>query len=60
MDHDTKSKTSEPRDAEAEERRRLERKLEEGLEETFPGSDPVSITQPPQSPADKRSRRNRR
>jgi hypothetical protein len=25
---------------------RLERKLEEGLEETFPGSDPVAVTEP--------------
>lgn len=28
------------------ERRRLERALEEGLEETFPGSDPVNVIQP--------------
>jgi hypothetical protein len=26
--------------------------LEEGLEETFPGSDPVNITQPPPSKGD--------
>ena len=31
----------------------LERKLEEGLEETMAGSDPVSITQPPQSKVEK-------
>jgi hypothetical protein len=30
-----------------------ERKLEQGLEESFPGSDPVSITQPPKSKKDK-------
>jgi hypothetical protein len=31
----------------ADERRdRLERALEEGLEESFPGSDPVNVTQP--------------
>ena len=29
-----------------------ERHLEEGLEETFPGSDPVNVTQPPPSKAD--------
>lgn len=29
-----------------EERNRLERALEEGLEETFPASDPVNVTQP--------------
>jgi hypothetical protein len=33
---------------------KLERKLEEGLEETFPGSDPVAITEPaPKSPGKK-------
>jgi hypothetical protein len=33
---------------------RLERELEEGLEETMAGSDPVSITQPSPSKADKK------
>jgi hypothetical protein len=32
----------------------LERKLEQGLEETMAGSDPVSITQPSPSKPDKR------
>jgi len=32
--------------AEAEEKRRLDDALEEGLEETFPASDPVNVTQP--------------
>jgi hypothetical protein len=35
------------------EQRRLERALEEGLEETFPGSDPVNVTQPPKSKEDR-------
>jgi hypothetical protein len=35
-----------------EEKRALEDALEEGLEETFPGSDPVSVTQPAPSKAD--------
>jgi hypothetical protein len=26
--------------------KKLERELDEGLEETFPGSDPVSVTEP--------------
>jgi len=34
--------------------KRLEATLEEGLEETFPGSDPVAVTQPPHSRRDKR------
>ena len=31
----------------------MERKLEQGLEESMVGSDPVSITQPPKSKVDK-------
>ena len=38
--------------ADREEKRRLDDALEEGLEETFPGSDPVNITQPPPSKGD--------
>jgi hypothetical protein len=33
---------------------KMERKLEQGLEETMAGSDPVSITQPSPSTADKK------
>jgi hypothetical protein len=47
---------SDPKDAKETEKgadkRRLDEALEEGLEETFPGSDPVSVTQPPPSKAD--------
>jgi hypothetical protein len=32
--------------AQSEEKKELDRKLEEGLEETFPGSDPVAVTNP--------------
>jgi len=32
----------------------LDDHLERGLEDTFPGSDPVAVTQPPSSPRDKR------
>ena len=39
------------------EKQRLDDALEEGLEETFPGSDPVSITQPSPSKADHPVRR---
>ena len=35
-----------------QEKRQLDEALEEGLEETFPGSDPVNVTQPPPSKAD--------
>ena len=40
-------------------KRRLDEALEEGLEETFPGSDPVSVTQPPPSKADLHVKRKR-
>ena len=39
-------------------KRRLEDALEEGLEETFPGSDPVNVTQPAHSKADQHIKRN--
>ena len=35
-----------------EEKRQLDDALEEGLEETFPASDPVNVTQPPPSKGD--------
>jgi hypothetical protein len=44
--------------AEREEKRKLDDALEEGLEETFPGSDPVNLTQPAHSKADKDIKRN--
>jgi hypothetical protein len=44
-----RSKVTDAKDAE---KRRLDEALEEGLEETFPGSDPVSITQPSASKPD--------
>jgi hypothetical protein len=36
-------------------KQRLDKALEEGLEETFPGSDPVNVTQPSPSRKDKDS-----
>jgi hypothetical protein len=44
-----RSKSTDAKDAE---KRRLDQALEEGLEETFPGSDPVNVTQPAPSKAD--------
>jgi hypothetical protein len=38
---------------------RLDEALELGLEETFPASDPVAVTQPPHSPLDRRKARPR-
>ena len=43
---------SDSKHAKGAEKRRLDQALEEGLEETFPASDPVNVTQPPPSKAD--------
>jgi hypothetical protein len=43
--------------ADREEKRQLDDALEEGLEETFPGSDPVNVTQPAPSKADQHVKR---
>jgi hypothetical protein len=43
---------SDPKDVKSTEKRRLEQALEEGLRETFPASDAVSVTQPAPSKAD--------
>ncbi len=39
-------KSKQERNRNAIERQRLEAALEEGLEETFPASDPVAVTEP--------------
>jgi hypothetical protein len=41
------------REQDASRKRMLDETLDRGLEDTFPGSDPVSVTQPPPSPYDK-------
>ena len=41
-----------PTPEEIKEKQDLEEALEEGLEETFPGSDPVNVTQPAPSRGD--------
>ncbi len=41
----SKPKSHVPNESESE-KARLERELEEGLEETFPASDPVAVTEP--------------
>jgi len=49
------------RQTEEDKRRRwLERSLEEGLEDTFPASDPINVTQPPPSVEDKYFGRKRK
>jgi hypothetical protein len=46
-----------PTPEEIKEKRDLEEALEEGLEETFPGSDPVNVTQPAPSRGDRHVKR---
>ena len=41
------------REAEEAQRRKLEKSLEEGLEDSFPASDPINVTQPPPTRTDK-------
>ena len=54
---DRRSKAArEPR--ESAEKRRLDEALEEGLGETFPGSDPVNVTQPAPSKGDHHIKRS--
>ena len=57
MERNSKAKPPASRDRRDDADRDLERRLEEGLEETFPGSDPVNVTQPrrdaPKKPAPK-------
>jgi hypothetical protein len=45
------------RELDLERKRRLDDALDLGLEGTFPGSDPVSVIQPPRSPYDRRRKR---
>ncbi len=42
---------------EAAEKRRLDEALERGLEDSFPASDPVNVTQPPRSKDDHQEKR---
>jgi hypothetical protein len=48
---------SEPNAAKGAEKRKLDDALEEGLEETFPASDPVNVTQPAPSKGDRHIKR---
>jgi hypothetical protein len=49
---------SDQKGAKDAEKRQLDEALEEGLEETFPGSDPVNVTQPAPSKQDHHVKRN--
>ena len=51
-EHEVDEKTR--REREEARKRKLEKSLEQGLEDSFPGSDPINVTQLPPSVADKR------
>ncbi len=55
MDRDTAGKIDRDQDEKTRIAKERDRALDKALEETFPGSDPVNVTQPPKS---KQERRN--
>jgi hypothetical protein len=55
MDRDTAGKIASDQDEKSRIDKERDRALDKALEETFPGSDPVNVTQPPKS---KQERRN--
>jgi len=57
MDRDSSkiSRRSEPENKADKER---DRALDKALEETFPGSDPVNVTQPPKSKQERRNEKS--
>ena len=61
MDRNTEPRTTP--DAETESRddklhKERDRALDKALEETFPGSDPVNVTQPPKSKQERRNEKS--
>ncbi len=53
-DIDKKRRQEEREEAKEPERGRVDKSLEEGLEETFAASDPVNVNQPAPTPYDKK------
>jgi len=53
-DIDKQRRQEEREEAKEPVRGRVDKSLEEGLEETFPASDPVNVTQPAPTPYDKK------
>ncbi|HWM46169.1 MAG TPA: hypothetical protein VNR11_04555 [Xanthobacteraceae bacterium] len=52
MGHDTTKSPPGHRET-PEEKKKLDEALEKGLEESFPASDPINVTQPPHSKKDR-------
>ena len=53
---DNQREEKERRQAEESRKRRMEKSLEDGLEDSFPASDPINVTQPPPTRGDKKSK----
>jgi hypothetical protein len=53
FERDEKDPVGKRRDKSEKRKEALDDTLERGLEDTFPGSDPVSVTQPPHNARDK-------
>jgi hypothetical protein len=51
---DSDSDSAKRRERDAKRKQKLDEQLDQGLEDTFPGSDPVAVTQPPHSAYDRR------
>jgi hypothetical protein len=59
MEHEFEEKRRQEQAEETKEaqRRKAEKSLDKGLEDSFPASDPVNVTQPPPSIHDKKPKR---
>jgi hypothetical protein len=53
MDRDYFKATEKPHHETPEEKKKLDEALEKGLEDSFPASDPINVTQPPPSKKDR-------
>ncbi|MBO0712123.1 MAG: hypothetical protein J2P47_12685 [Acetobacteraceae bacterium] len=58
MDNNAGSDIARDPDPQSRKREERERALDQALEETFPGSDPVNVIQPPQSPQERRNEKS--
>ena len=58
MDRDRASKIDADQDAKSRIEKEKDRALDKALEETFPGSDPVNVTQPPKSKQERRNEKS--
>jgi hypothetical protein len=56
FEREQKEKADQRRKREERRKEELDDSLDRGLEDTFPGSDPVAITQPPHSAHDRKKR----